>query len=172
MFLASLSPSAVMIELCLVFGGFERMMTSLSCSWIWWFSPTFSVSMDIDVRPCSVMKRPKGHSYLKLLQPTSPYWLWVQSVAWLSELWMFWQMPFETANNEAAMSLNQGAHTRIRSLGQARRLHGWALSRTSSHPPFLLWKLYRKVAKAVLSIHAIFDSRYWNSVKGYFAKGL
>ena len=35
---------------------------------------------------------------------------------------------------------------------------------------FLRWKLYGKFAKAVLSIHAIFDSRYWNSVKRYFAK--
>ena len=46
------------------------------------------------------------------------------------------------------------------------------LGRTSSYPAFLLWKLYGKFAKAVLSIHAIFDSHHWNSVKRYFAKGL
>ena len=71
------------------------------------------------------------------------------------------------------MGLNQGAHTHTsQALGQARCLHGWALGRKSSHPPFLLWKLYGKFAKAVLSIHAIFDSRDWNSVKRYFAKCL
>ena len=37
---------------------------------------------------------------------------------------------------------------------------------------FLLWKIYGKFARAALSIHAIFDSRYWNSVKRYFPKVL
>ena len=50
--------------------GFEKNETSSFCPWIWWFLPTFSVSADIDVRPCSVVKRPKGHSHLKQLQPS------------------------------------------------------------------------------------------------------
>ena len=106
MFLASLSPSAVMIELRLVFGGFERikqarpvresggfrrrsvfLRTLTSVRALWWNDPK-----DIPTWSFSNL-------------PISP--LWVQSVAWLSKLWMFWQMPFQTANNEAAMSLNK-----------------------------------------------------------------
>ena len=90
--------------------GFRKNETSSFCSWIWWFSPTFSVSADIDVRPCYVPGEKTQRTFPPEASPTSPYRLWVQSVAWLSKLWMFWQMPFETAK-DAAMSLNQGAHT-------------------------------------------------------------
>ena len=70
-FLASLSQLFRHDWASLTFGlwGFRKNETSSFCSWIWWFSPTFSVSADIDIRPCSVVKRPKGHSHLKLLQP-------------------------------------------------------------------------------------------------------
>ena len=162
-----------MIELRLVFGRFERMKqarlvpesggfrrrsvflrTSTSVRALWW-----NDQKDIPIWSFSNL----------------PMLLGVQSVAWLSNLWMFWLMPFETANNEAATdeSKPRSTHTRIRSLGQARLLHGWswALGLTRSLVPFLLWKVYGKFAKAVLSIHAIFDKRYTYSVKRYFSKG-
>ena len=53
-----------MIELLLVFGGFERKKQARSLPESDGFLPTFSVSADIDVHPCAVVKRPKAHSYL------------------------------------------------------------------------------------------------------------
>ena len=57
-------PPALMKELLLVFGGFERKKQARSLPESDGFLPTFSVSADIDVHPCSVVKRPKAHSYL------------------------------------------------------------------------------------------------------------
>ena len=49
-FFASLSPPALMIELLLVFGGFERKKQARSVPESDGFLPLFSVSADIDVR--------------------------------------------------------------------------------------------------------------------------
>ena len=63
-FLPVYRPPALMIELLLVFGGFERKKQARSLPESDGFLPTFSVSADIDVHPCSVVKGPKAHSYL------------------------------------------------------------------------------------------------------------
>ena len=66
----SISPSAVMIELRLVFGGFERMKQPRSVPESGGFRRrTVFLRTSTSVRPCSVVKRPKGHSHLKVLQP-------------------------------------------------------------------------------------------------------
>ena len=166
MFLACLSPSAVMIELRLVFGvskEWNKLVLFLN----------LVVFADVQCfcghrRPSVLCGETTQRTFPSEASPTSPYRLWVQLVAWLSKLWIFWQMPSETANNEAAMSLNQGAHTRVRSLGQARHLRGWALGRTSSHPPFFycgnctgnLLKLFCQFT--LFSIHTIGIA--WNAI--------
>ena len=171
MFLARLSPSAVIIELRLVFGGFERMKqarpvpgsggfrrrsvflrTSTSVSALWWNNSKDIAIWSFSNLPISVVSSIGGMTVKALDVLENAFW---------------------NGERDRHESKPRNTHTHTsQALGQARCLHGWALGRKSSHPPFLLWKLYRKFAKAVLSIHTIFDSRDWNSVKRYFAKCL
>ena len=138
-----------MIDLSLVFGGFGRMKqarsvpesgcfrrrsvflrTSMSVRDMWWNDPKDITLWSFSNLPISVVSSIGGKTV---------------------RLWMLWQMPLKrrtghapaperrTLYNDAAKSLNEGPHTQVRSLGQARRLHhvhGWALGRMSSHSPF------------------------------------
>ena len=150
---------------------FRKKETSSSSSWIWRFSPTFSVSADIDVHPCSVVKRLKAHPRLKASNlPT----LFMSQSVWpsLSTLWL-WQMLFETANNKAALCLKTKEHTR----GSAC-FPGEVPPRVNARPDEFLSgissvKTIRKICWRFFffSIHAI--RIRWNAIllETYFSQG-
>ena len=116
MFFASLSPPCPHDRAAFGLWRFRKKETSSFSSWIWWFLPTFSVSADIDVHPCSVVKRPKAHSYLKAsnlhtsVESSIGLTMTVQVSALANA---FWNGEQEGRHD----SQSQGAHTWV-SLGQ------------------------------------------------------
>ena len=158
---------------------FRKKETSSFCSWIWWFFPTFSVSADIDVHSCCVVKRPKAHSHLKAskILPSHIRREVNRSNHDCPSFGSGKCLLKRRTRGPPWLSKPRSTHTgQLVGPGEAsdgdpmgERWAGWV---QSSNPACQLWKLYGEFAKAVFSIHAIFDSRYWNSVTRYFAKGL
>ena len=117
-FLPVYRPPALMKELLLVFGGFERKKQARSLPESDGFLPTFSVSADIDVHPCSVVKRPKAHSYLwaSNLHTSFESSIGLTMTVQVSALAnAFWNGEQEGRHD----SQSQGAHTWVSLLGQA-----------------------------------------------------
>ena len=143
---ASISPSAVMIELCLVFGGFERMKQA-----------------------CLV---PESDGFCRrsvfLRTSTSIRALWWNDPKNIP-IWSFSNLLISVVSSIGGMTVEAlDTLANVFWNGETTR----PLWQTSSTRPFHCGNYTGNFAKAVLSIHAIFDSSYWNSVKRHFAKGL
>ena len=143
--LASLSRPVVSIELSLVFEGFERKNKLILF---------LNLVVFTDVQCFCRHRRPPvlcgetTHAKRIAIWSSSNLTSVVSSIGLTMTVealgvWMFWQMPFETAKNRRPHHESSPRGT-FSLLGEGRGgggLQGWAPGRPSSHRPSLLWKL-------------------------------